>query len=113
MHVFVRFYKCLIIVIIIIICQMQCLIARIKGNCAHRLARTQKQGVCTLHIKAASACLHRSLPEDSEQEYSVTYLLTFHAAGVSRRQVTKWSKMSKLWNLVTIQADPKKLATII
>ena len=37
-----------------LICQMQCLIARAKGNCAHRHAKTRS--VCT-RLKAASVCL--------------------------------------------------------
>ena len=47
-----------------LICQMQCLIARPKGNFAHRFAHTLKSCVC----------VPTSLPEDSEQEYSYNTL---------------------------------------
>ena len=53
--------------------QMQCLIARAKGNCAHTGSRARKNKEC-VHALISCVCVLTSLPEDSEQEYSTSIL---------------------------------------
>ena len=48
--------------------QMQCLIARAKGNWAQRLSRRQNKEC--VHALKRCVCMLTSLPEDGEQEYS-------------------------------------------